>query len=365
MTENSKSLERLTNLANEKSSTRRRELLREITDLFFQSDDPHTMAVDKHFDDILSSITREMDSEIRMEIARRFAHAKNAPTGLIRQLANDNITVAEPVLSHSTQLSDTDLTQIVAQSGQSQMRAISKRHTLSEAVTGVIAEQGDSQTLVALAQNQGAQFSRDTMALLVNKSESQTDLQSPLINHKALPPDLLNEMYFFVEDRLRKRIIERNAQTPPEVLERAMAQARATLCGAQQLPADYKEAEQFIKLKKLRKQLSPVTLAELARGKRTTRFYIAFAELTGLDFETARQIWMPGKTDAVAIVCKVSDIPRDLFATLVVLMSKEGTNDLSAVKTLCKIYEDIPKATAERTMRFWKMRKLASTAEAA
>ncbi len=358
-------LDRLSELAQEKSSVRRRELLREVTDLFFESDQPHTDAITGHFDEILSSITSEMDTEFRKEVANRFADTPNAPSGLVRQLAEDHIDVAAPVLQHSPVLSDVDLTQIVGGQSQAHMRAISNRSSVSEKVSGAIVAQGDAQTLVTLTQNQGAQFSRDTMEVLVNKSETQTELQTPLINHKALPPDMLNEMYFFVEERLRKRIIERNDNTPPEELERAFAEARTRICGTAYLPPDYKEAQQFVEAKKLRKRLTPVLLAELARNNQLTHFYLTFAELTGLDFETARRVWEPEKTEAVAIVCKATDMPRDLFATLVVLLSKDGAKDISAITTLGQIYENIPKSTADRTLRFWKMRKFAQDEQAA
>ncbi len=365
MTQSPIQLERLKSLSQEKSSERRRELLREVTDLFFESDRPQSEPIDEHFDEILTTITTEMDIELRKEMASRFAPVNNAPQGLVRQLAEDDFEVAEPVLRHSPTLSDVDLTRIVGRKSQAHMRAISTRDNISEEVTGAIVAKGDEQTLITLTQNQGAQFSRDTMETLINKSETQLELQSPLVNHKNIPPDMMNEMYFFVEKRLRQRILERNENTTPEELDRAFEQARSKVLWSTDLPSDFEEARQFVKTKKLRKQLSPTLLASLARDKKHTRFFLAFAEFTGLDYQTATRIWAPDKTEAVAIACKASEMPRDLFATLVVLMSKDGTKDLSFVKSLGIIYEDLPKSTADRTLRFWKMRKATQDAQAA
>ncbi len=365
MSAHSNPFERLTELAREKSSARRRELLREVTDMFFDSNTGHSEATDKDFDEILSTITREMDAGIRKEIALRFAHADNAPAGLIHQLADDEIDVSAPVLRHSPVLDDEALKRIIGNRGQEHMRAIGARKSLSESVTGAIVARADTPTLVALTQNQGARFSRQSMETLVSKSETEKALQAPLVNHKALPPDLMNEMYFFVEEQLRQRIIERNAAIPREELDRAFAEARKTICGKGDRPDDFEEASHFIKARKLRKQLTPVLLAELARNNKLTHFYLAFAELTGLDFETARRIWEPGKTEAVAIVCKASGLPRDLFATLVVLMNKDGTNDISAIKALGRMYDEISKSTADRILRFWKLRKSTQESTAA
>ncbi len=365
MAENPNHIERLLELAHEKSSERRRELLREVTDIFFAPKQTHSNETSENFDKILSSITSEMDVEFRKEIATRFAKADNAPSGFIRQLAQDHIEIAEPVLRHSQVLNDNDLTRIVDDQDQAYLRVISARANISEQVTGAIIANGDDRTLVKLTQNQEARFSRNSMATLVSKSETQKDLQSPLVNHKALPPDMLNEMYFFVEDKLRQRIVERNDDTPEEELERAFAQARSNICGLSGQPADFEDARQFIDAKKLRKKLTPVLLAELARNNQHTRFFLAFAEMTGLDFDTARRVWEPGKTEAVAIVCKASNLPRDLFATLIVLISQDSAADLSKIKTLGRTYDEIPKSTAERTLRFWKMRKTAQQPAAA
>ena len=365
MTEQSNPFERLTELAKEKSSDRRRELLRQVTDLFFESKNGHSEATDKHFDEILSSITREMDAGIRQEIAVRFARADNAPIGLINQLADDEIAVSEPVLRHSPVLDDSALTRIIDNGGQEHMRAIGARTTVSETVTGAILARADTPTLVALTQNSGARFSRQSMETLVNKSETVKDLQAPLVEHASLPPDLMNDMYFFVEGRLRQSIVERNAAIPKKDLDRAFAEARKNICGGNKLPADFDDARYFIDAKKLRKQLTPVLLADLARNNKSTHFYLAFAELTGLDFETVQRIWEPGKTEAVAIVCKASGLKKDLFATLVVLMSKDSNNDLSAIKVLGQTYDNITKSTAERILRFWRMRKSTQASAAA
>ncbi len=365
MTEKVKRFDRLLDLAQEKSSERRRELLREVTDLFFDDETQSFGSTGKHFDDILSTITKEMDTELRKEIATRFARTSTAPPGLIRQLAHDDIEVSDPVLRHSPVLSDVDLTNIVADRGQIHMRAISARTRLSEEVTGAIVAKGDTNTLIALTKNSGASFSRDSMETLVSKSEKQNALQAPLVNHKDLPPDLLNEMYFFVEDRLRERIMERNAKIPEAELDRAFAQARNQICDKDQKPADFDEARAFVDAKKLRKTLTPALLAELARRNHMTRYYLAFAELTGLDYDTAMRVWTPGKGEAAAIVCKATNFPRDLYATLTVLMSKSESTGLSAISAISDAYDSIPKSTAERTLRFWQMRKSTQDAKAA
>ena len=71
----SSKLHKLTELAKEKSSDRRRELLREVTDLFFDAPPAGDSAAQGQFDDILQTLANETAQDARAELADRFADA--------------------------------------------------------------------------------------------------------------------------------------------------------------------------------------------------------------------------------------------------------------------------------------------------
>ena len=360
-------LNKLKDLAKEDSSTKRRELLREITDVFFETDIANDPQANDHFEDIVCSITRQMDAEIRKEIANRYSTSPKAPKKLVQELAADDFYVAEPVLQHSPVLQDTDLNAIIERNGEDHMRAISKRDSLSPAVTGPLIARGDAQTLTQLTTNTGAQFSREGMEMLVAKAETQKELHAPLVRRQDVPPDLLNEMYFYVEEKLRSSIMERNKNLSEEELSRALQAARSRLDNPAKnnKPADFEEAERYIAAKKLRKQIDGPLLVRLLHEHKPTHFSLAFSELAGVDFQTAEKIRQNNNIEAMAIICKAIDLPRDLFATLAVLNDKSSENDISSIRELGRVYTDIPRETAERTLRFWRMRKQMADKKAA
>ncbi|MBP7651440.1 MAG: hypothetical protein KA744_16440, partial [Phenylobacterium sp.] len=93
----------LIDLAQEPSSSRRRELLRGVTDLFFTTDEPRAAAELSLFDDVLTQLAGEMEEAVRVELAQRMSGVDPAPAGLIRSLARDeSIEVARPLLEGST-----------------------------------------------------------------------------------------------------------------------------------------------------------------------------------------------------------------------------------------------------------------------
>ena len=136
-------------LASEESSEKRRLLLRELTAHFFGAPSPNANET-ALYGTVLAKLSAEMEVAVRAELAARFAQAPNAPHSLIRRFADDEIEVAEQVLRASTVLTDEDLIQVVRKRSQGHLRAVSGRATVSEAVSDVIVEHGDDDTLNTL-----------------------------------------------------------------------------------------------------------------------------------------------------------------------------------------------------------------------
>ena len=77
-------LQDLIALAQEPSSQRRRELLREVTDLFFVAPAAHNAQEMELFDGVLTTLASEMEEEVRAELATRLAPSPYAPAGIVR-----------------------------------------------------------------------------------------------------------------------------------------------------------------------------------------------------------------------------------------------------------------------------------------
>ena len=345
-------------LAREPSSERRRELLREVTDLFLLSPEDHPDAELGLFDDVLSHLAGEMETAVRAELAERMAAAAAAPRRLIRKLANDEIAVAAPVLTKSRALSPTDLIAVTRSRGQDHLKAISRREVVPTDVSDAIVERADDDTLDVLLRNDGAELSRAAHEIAVDRAVENTELHEAVLERPSVPIDLLNEMYFVVEAQLRKKILERNAAVDPEELEAALAAGRkivATRHGA--LPADYAECEHAVRQMLARKAVTPPVLAGMLRNRETTKFMIALAELAEIDFHTARRILERRELDALAIVCKAAAFDRALFLTFAVLVLDRETNAMGRAREYGELYSQLPRDSAQRTLRFWRLRR--------
>lgn len=345
-------------LAHEPSSQRRRELLREVTDMFFGRDpEAHSPKEMEHFDDVLGALAAEMEAEVRAELSGRMAGSSRPPHRLIRALAKDTPDVAAPVLTRSSALDEADLVELARMQGQDHLRLILTRTDLTTAVSDVIVERGDDDTLGALLRNAQAPLSRHASETVVDRASANPALHDAVVARADLPPDLLNEMYFVVEARLRSTILARNAAMDPAKLEAALAAGRKRLAARDgALPPDYAAAEAEVKMLNARGGIGQTVLAtSLRRGERT-KFLIALAELSDIDFHTARRIVKRRELDALAVVCKAAGFDRALFLTFAVLILEPG-QAMARAQEYGKLYNDLARDTALRTMRFWRLRR--------
>jgi uncharacterized protein (DUF2336 family) len=349
-------------LAEEGSSEKRRDLLRELTEHFFGASS-RTATEDDLYGAVLASLADDMETAVRAELSARFASAPDAPHALIRRLAHDEAAVAGAVLACSPVLSDEDLLGVVRKHGQDHLRAVSARASVSEAISEVIVERGDDETLGTLLRNDGARLSRKSSEAAVERARANPALHEAAVSRASLPPDLLNEMYFVVEARLRTRILEQNARLDPALLESALAAGRARIAtddGA--LPADYAECAAYVDELRAAGQLTPQMLARFLRSGGTTSFLIALAQLAEIDFHTARQIVDRRELDALAVVCKSADLDRALFLTYAVVLLNDDGDAMAKARSYARMYAELSRDTAMRTLRFWRMRRGAAAA---
>lgn len=355
-------LPQLIALAGEDSSEKRRLLLRELTEHFFGAPE-HSPSESALYGTVMAKLSAEMEVAVRAELAARFARAPNAPHSLIRRLADDEIEVAEQVLRASTVLTDEDLIQVVRRRNQGHLRAVSGRVTVSEAVSDVIVEHGDDDTLHTLLRNDGAQLSRAASETAVERAKANPALHAATVERQSLPADLLNEMYFVVEARLRHQILEQNARMDPALLEAALSAGRtrvATDDGA--LPADYAENLAYIDELHAAGQLTPQTLIRFLRSNARTPFLIALSKLADVDFHTARGIVERKDLDALSVVCKAADMDRAVYLTYAVAILGNEDNPMGKAAAYGRLYGELTRDAALRTLRFWRMRRTAQAA---
>lgn len=354
----------LVHLAKLPSSDKRRELLRQITDMFLSNPDAQTAASYTAFDDIAGTVIADFTSEVRSELARTFTDSALPLARTARQLAMDEIEVARPVLEGWTALTETDLIDVVQTKSQDHMIAVTKRPEIGEKVSSALVERGEDRVVASLLSNEGAKINRDTYEKVTERSHTSTVLQAPLVRRRGVPLDLLNDLYASVGVQLKQDILKQYEGVSPQELEAALERSRSRvskLYGA--LPEDFDVAQRELKMLENSGDLKPPLLVRLMRdgAKSRTLYCLALARLTDTDFEVISKLMDARDVDGFAILCRAAGFDRALFLTLSLSIVGEG-HSMSKLDDFGALYERVPAATAQRVVRFWKLRKTAASA---
>ncbi len=352
-----KHAQQLIELAREPSSERRRELLRRMSDMFLAVEEAAEPQSRAEFARTAGLLLDQLSVEVRREFAERFASQQGAPGLLMARLAHDVIEVARPVLCRSDKLDDAELMAVAMMRSQEHLRAISARAQVSEVVSEAIVHRGDDDTLVSLARNLGARFSREAFEHLSDRSETVVELREPLVHRSDTPLDLVHEMMIFVEEALRERIIARVRSAPAAQVEAALKAARERAEARRRADPDEAKVRREVRELKSRGRLTKAAVIEFLRGADEPRFLAGLAELLDLDTPLMRKLWRAATLDPLAIAIRAAGADRAFFVTIA--MEREGANvrEPERARAFGEAFESIPQEAALRVIRFWRVRR--------
>jgi len=348
----------LKELPNRTSSEARRDLLRQVTDSLSGRDGAPSAEETAELDRIMASVASEFSTQVRAEFARLVASSAGQFSHAAERFAMDEIEVAAPVLKHSDALSEDVLMRVVTEKSQAHMMAVTQRSTVSPRISHALVERGGDEVVSSLLRNDGATIADQTYDIVMERADTSPLLQEGLVRRKSVPLDLLNELYLKTEAGLRQEIMARFGQVEPAELERAFERSRFRLTNRyRQLPEDIATARKNLAALEAKRQLVPATLASLLRegaGARTT-FLLAFAKLTDVEFEVIQRAADGPNLDTLALLCRGAGFERGLFVTLAVGLDKAG-DGLTRAEEFGALYESVPVQSAQRALRFWKVR---------
>ncbi len=351
---------KLLTIAKEDSSEKRRELLHEVTDLFFDNSEKINTMESNLFGELLAKVAFELNNEVRLELSNRFNNG-SAPRPLAVALANDAFDIAQPIIQTSVALTDEDLIRIVESKGKQYQMAITKRETVSELVSDALVNHGDDEVVGSLLENEGAKIGTMTFDKVVVRAEANPALQGAIVARKAVPPEVLNELYLIVSGPMRQEILERNSHLSKEEIDAAMARAEAKVgMSTGTYPADFDDAQRKFQNLKARNAIEAAKLPNLWREGEKTLCQLIFAEIAGLDYFNVQKLFAKKDVDVIAMICRAKGIERSLFVTLCVFIL--GENGMGESQKLGNMYNEVPIDAAQRALRFMQVRISAAKA---
>jgi uncharacterized protein (DUF2336 family) len=166
-------------------------ILRRVTDLFLDGSENFS---DDHvgiFDDVIGRLIEKTEHPALIELSAKLAPVGNAPVNVIASLACDNdIAVSGPVLETSNVLTDQTLAEIAGTKSQKHLAAIAGRTRISETVTDILVDRGNSEIARKMTANLGACLSELGFVKLINRAKNDKTLAAAVASRIDLPPEL-------------------------------------------------------------------------------------------------------------------------------------------------------------------------------
>jgi uncharacterized protein (DUF2336 family) len=189
------------------SMRERAAVLRRVTDLFMINGTGFSEEHIAMFDDVMSRLVAAIDTSARAEFGERLARCPSAPLKTSRILAlDDELPVAGPVLTHSVRLDEQTLLDSARTKSQEHLIAISHRDSISEAVTDVLVERGNTEVVVNTVANPGAIFSEFGCATLVNRSRESGEIARRVWVRPDIPRHHLLSLFAAASEDVQRQL---------------------------------------------------------------------------------------------------------------------------------------------------------------
>jgi uncharacterized protein (DUF2336 family) len=335
---------------------KRVETLRRVTSLFLDTSNHLNEQQIAVFDDVLIHLIKRIETTALVQLSTALAPVDNAPIEVVRSLSHhDEIAVAGPVLAQSNRLSESDLVTIAKQFGQRHMLAVSKRASLTEAVTDVLVDRGHAPVHHALANNSGARFSEAGFASLVAKSAKDESLAEKLGRRLDIPWQLLCQLLARATDLVRSKLL---ASAPPEnrgKILAALAGIADEIAREAVSPRDFAPADNIVLELNRRGKLNETALVEFIKQGKYEEMTAALALFCAAKSDLIERLMKNMRYEGLLIACKAADLTWPTVALLLETRFSHHAMTGPELLSARDAYTELSRAAAQRSIRFMQV----------
>jgi uncharacterized protein (DUF2336 family) len=309
------------------------------------------------FDDVLCRLVIEIETKARAEMSKCLAPIPNAPSELMRKLAqDDDIAVAGPILAQSPRLRENDLIELAKTKGQAHLVAIAGRGGIGEAVTDVLVRRGDPEVVRNVADNASARLSEGGFSALVRRAEGDDDLAEKVGQRPDIPPHLFRDLLVRATAMVQQRLLAAAKPETQAEIQRVLDKVSREF-GRSAPARDYAAAQRTVLALHQDGELDEAKLADFAKEKKFEETVASLSMLCGVPIEAADRLMAGDRPDPILILCKAAGYGWPTARSIILARpSGKGTSNLS-LDTAFANFEKLSPSTAQRVVRFWQVRE--------
>ena len=338
---------------------RRVEALRRVTDLFVDHAVDYSEEQIDLFDDVFQCLMLHIETSAKALLANRLAPVDTAPPQTIRALAFDDvIEVAGPVLTQSNRLDDDTLIEAVRSKSQAHLVAISKRRSLSGAVTDVLVLRGNDEVLHTTVNNPGAEFTERGFTRLVNRAEHDDDLATCVALRPTLPRHLYLKLLAKASDAVRQRLESANPKEAKHVSSAVNEVTRRARSAKAAVTEQTEIAHALVKSLFEDGRLDEFQLASFAESGKFDETNASIAALANVPLAVAESMMIEKRAEGIMILAKVAGLSWSTVKAIINLRDElAGGGEPTDLQSCKGTYERLRPSTAQQVLRFHRMQQ--------
>lgn len=270
---------------------------------------------------IFRLLVQDSVMRIREALAQQLKSNPHVPKDVILKLAQDEQSVATPVLEMSLVLDDQDLLKIIQHSDEIwRYIAVAKREEVTEPVAEALVQTQHTAVIYTLLDNTRAQFSADTYDALVETAAHDAMLASKLAYRPTLPLSVVEKLITVVSDDLAKQMEDR-FQIDREQSQAHVRQARETsTLELIALRSSIAETSHLVRQLFREERLSASLIINALCHGNTDFFELSMALLAGIPLENAQRLIADRGPLGFRALYNKSGLPSTMFKAVRLLL---------------------------------------------
>lgn len=305
----------------------------------------HQLAI---FDDVLLSLSCDVETETRADLAERLADLSRVPKKTTRALALDHaVRVAKPLIERSPCLDDETLIAIILQKDAPFLRILARRRALPAPVLDHLIASADGPLLVDIVGNPSSMISDRALRVLAERALSH----QPLYRILRTRPDLASRHVGAVIEaaRFRSNSSSREWRMEDDRLSQVLAAETAEKF-AQMANLSLSSSHLSGEPNKSASAVGHTELEELLAHHRIEDALSALAMQSGLARESVKRAFHAPQHEPLLFLLRAQDYP--LATVMTFMRHKDGVINDELETQLSDAYCALARDTAKRLSAF-------------
>jgi uncharacterized protein (DUF2336 family) len=316
------------------------------------------------FGEVIGRLAEEIEVVARAQLAKRLAHANNAPTNVVRKLAfDDSIDVAEPVLRHSERLDAKGLVANIRSKSQDHLLAISKRKSLADTVTDELVTRGNQEVVNSVATNSGARFSNFGFLHMVKRSERDSILAEHLGLRKDIPRHVFQQLIAKASDDVKKKLKQERPDLAEQIQISVTEIAGALHSKFGPASKDYFHAKRAVGTEHKYGNLNEKSILGYALSHKFEETTLGLSRLCSLPVDVVERALLDNNSELTLVLAKALDFSWETAMSLVFLGAKDHRISAGQLNGMKEEFARLNAETSQSVLKFYQSRRRAVAAD--